>query len=267
MVRQNFPNIIFPIFYEIDTEDWVVSILRQAAEEQVQGLGADMFNRVRCRKGCAADENSYHVISGCICPEYNVRHDFAVFWVIKYILLATKAPDDIKSKLNYGKASIVTEYNWGNRKIKIKAGVKIQTENRLYYNRPDIYIQLSNPDEILVIELSVAHLQNIDLQEKIKKTRYSKNSCIYINKDNYDTVPRDLNIIEHLKNAYKCPTSLGIFVIGALGEICLTPEHQNFKKLMNKVGVKGDYFKNLLKKCSVSVATSSAKLIIQRLKS
>ena len=53
----------------------------------------------KCRNGCNKEENAYHVISACVTPEYTSRHDCIVYWVIKTILQATQAPEDIQSQL------------------------------------------------------------------------------------------------------------------------------------------------------------------------
>ncbi|CAB0030724.1 unnamed protein product [Trichogramma brassicae] len=125
--------------------------------------------------------------------------------------------------LRFGNAALVAEYSWGDRKIKIKAGSKIQMQPELFHNRPDVVIIATNPEVVYVFEVAVSHLHNIELQEKIKEVRYGKNSTLHITERNVDSVPRDLNISEALARMYKAPVKLAIMVVGALGEIMETP--------------------------------------------
>ena len=48
-------------------------------------------------------------------------------------------------------------------RIKIRLGVKVQTDPELYHNRPDILLITMNPDNVFIIEIAVAHLQKIKL--------------------------------------------------------------------------------------------------------
>ena len=221
--------------------------------------------RKKCRLDCNADETAYHVVSSCLIPEYTIRHDTIVYNIIKSILQGTVAPDEIKSQLKYGKASLVAEYNWGERQDKIRAGVTTMTDPELYHNRPDIIIILTNPSVVYVMEIAVAHLQNFHLQEKIKNTRYAKNSSIHITKDNYNNVSRDYNLLEALERMHKCPVKLAVLVFGALGEIVETSDHKNALKILGYLGINAGRMKGLISQCSFNAATSSAKIIMRRI--
>ena len=50
------------------------------------------------------------------------------------------------------------------------------TDPELHHNQPDILVILTNPSIVYVLEIAVSHLQNIRIQEQVKKLRYSKNS-------------------------------------------------------------------------------------------
>ena len=131
-----------------------------------------------------------------------------MFWLLKYIFQNTQAPTDVQKYLAFSKSSIVADYNWNNRRVILRAGVKILTEDKLYHNRADVLVHITNPDEIFVIEVYIAHLQNIEIQEKIKNVRYSDNSVMHITPENVNNAPRDNNIVDHLKKTYKCPANL-----------------------------------------------------------
>ena len=116
---------------------------------------------------------------------------------------------------------------WNERQVKIKAGVKITTEKEIYHNKPDIVVELSNPNKIYVLEVFIAHLQNLRLQEKIKKARYAINSVTKINNTNYQDIGRDMNLVYQISRLHNKPTELAIMVFGALGEIVNTSEFSN----------------------------------------
>ena len=107
------------------------------------------------------------------------------------------------------------------------------------------------------MEFSVAHLQNLHVQESIKRVRYEKNSSIHITYKNYKDVPRDYNLVEALGRMHKCPVNLGVMVIEALGEVVCTEDYLNSFKILEHLGVKKT--KQLLKKCSYIGAPSTEK--------
>lgn len=265
LVAANRGKIRFPALIDIRTEDWINSIVRTAAEEQVHGLGANPALRRKCRRGCQADETAYHVISACIVPEFTTRHDKVVHILLRQILRATDAPEEVVRQLKYDTATIVAEYSWGDREVKVRAGPKLLTDPELHHNRPDILLILTNPAQVYVLEVAVAHLQNLSMQEEIKKVRYSKNSCIHVNNTNYKTVPRDYNLVDALKKAHKCPVNLGIIVFGALGEIVESAEFHKAKKIFEALGLVGGRLDAAVNACCLSVARSSASMIMSRL--
>ena len=265
LVARETSKVTFPALTSIYLEDWIYSITRAAAEEQVHGLGSNPAARRRCRFGCNADENAYHTISACAEPEFTTRHDEVVFHILQAILTSTEAPEQIKSQLRFGKAALVTEHTWRDRRVKIRAGIKFQTDPELYHNRPDIVISLSNPAEIYIFEIAVSHLQNIRVQEELKRVRYTKNSTVPIRHQNFKDVPRTYNICEALGRMYRGPVKFGVLVLGALGEILNTDDHKGFTRHLKKLGSSEDEIKRLLIKSSVSVCKSTAKIIMKRL--
>ena len=104
----------------------------------------------------------------------------------------------------------------------------------VYHNKPDIVIELTNPNQIYVIEVWIAYIQNITLQEQIKEVRYSNNSKIQITKNNYKEVHRDTNLIEQISHLYNKPTDLAILVFGAQGEILETQQYLKAKNILSK---------------------------------
>ena len=266
LVKKYYPKIQFPALKQPQLEDWTWTMIRNCVEEQVHGFITNPLFRKRCRRGCNKEETTYHVTSACIDNEYTVRHDFVVFWILKYIMYNTEAPEITHSQLNYEKASIVATYNWKSRQLDLRAGTKIITNNVCYHNRPDIFIKLSNPDVIYLLEVSISHLQNMETQERIKYTRYAVNSKIQVTNQNLEQITRDFNIVEHLRDKYKCPVKLGIVVIGAHGEILETKNFQEVKNIFCELNINNKKQKILYNKGSVSAATSTAKIVIKRLK-
>lgn len=166
---RDHPKILFPALTDISLDDWVAKIIRTSAEEQVLELGTNVYRRKKCRLKCNADETAYHVLSACITPAYTTRHNIAVYWLLRYILRATNAPEEISSQLKYGSGSLVVEYMSKERQVKIIAGPKVITEPSIYHNRPDVLIKLTNPSMIYVLEVSISHLQKRAFTKKIKK--------------------------------------------------------------------------------------------------
>ena len=184
---------------------------------------------------------------------------------IKTILYNTEAPAEIITQLKDSKASLIAQYQWKERQVKIKAGVKFKTEIPVYHNKPDIVIELSNPNQIYVIEVSIAYLQNIILQEQIKEVRYSTNSRIQITKNNYTEVSRDTNLIEEISHMYNKPTELAILVFGSLGEILQTQQYTKTKKIFSKLGINEKKFTKLEEICSYNILNQSSKILVRRM--
>ena len=261
LVGQNKQKISFPAYTDIRLEDWMYSLIRAATEEQV--IGPDPATRRRCRYGCNAYEDTYHVVSNCPVPAFTTRHDQAVHYILREILVGTEAPEDVLAQLPFGKAIMVSDYSWRNRQVKVRAGVKIKTNPALHHNRPDIVICLTNPNEVFVLEIAISHLRNIREQEQLKKVRYKRNSQIEITPQNYKDAPRSLNICEALGRMYKAPVKFGVLVLGALGEILRTEDHVESLTILNHLGVHKVQW--LLRKCSVSICEATAKILVNRL--
>lgn len=164
-VAEEGANIAFPAHESIHMADWQTCILHAAAEEQLHGLGGIPGRRRACRRGCQADETAYHVVSACLSPQYNTRHDLVVWWIISSLLQATEAPKEVTKELPFGKATLAADYTWGERRVRMRAGMKIFTEARLQHNKPDVYLILDNPREIFILEISVSHIQNLRRQD------------------------------------------------------------------------------------------------------
>ena len=266
LVIANAPALLFPAYQSIYAEDWILSLSRSAGEEQVHGLGSNPATRRRCRLGCNADENAYHVSSSCVTPAYNDQHDRVVYFALRNILMGTGAPKHILSQLRFGKAAMVSEYMWGRRRVKVKAEVKVVTDPELYHNRPDIVVCLTNPNEVYVFEIAVSHLQNIKVQEEIKKTRYGKNSMDHITHRNFKDVHRSFNICEALGRMYKSSSvKLGVLVMGTFGEILQTDIHKQCIKYFGELGINDRMSKKMLSQCSLEVYNSTAKIMLRRI--
>ena len=141
-------KIIFPALQDIRMEDWMFSLIHAAEEEQVYGLGANPLNRRRCRYGCNADENAYHTVAACPTAATTACHDEVVHLILRSILKATAAPEEVHAQLKPSKASLVADYMCGARAVKVRAGVKIQTDPQLYHNRPDIFVYMDHPKKV-----------------------------------------------------------------------------------------------------------------------
>ncbi|XP_044751627.1 uncharacterized protein LOC123311629 [Coccinella septempunctata] len=256
------PNIELPAYTSPLMDSWRFSLLHSAAEEQVHGLVAILGRRKNCRRGCSQSETAYHVSSACIQDAYNTRHDYVVHWVLKSLLSGLNAPEDIQ--LQFGKATLSVDF-FGMRRVEIRAGTEILTEKRIHHNTPDTYLHLYDPEEIIILEISVAHLQNYRLQEKIKKVRYSVNGSAHIDHTNVDEACRDLNLMGELRSTYRCPVHLGVFVVGCFGEIVTTEEHKNIRKILIKIGINNLKMRILINRSSYSVAVSTSNIILKHL--
>lgn len=169
VVNREQGNITFPAHASLHMSDWQTAMLGAAAEEQLHGAGGIPGRRKRCRRGCDTDDTAYHIVSSCLTPEYNARHDIVVWWVLRAILRATGAPEDTILDLTFGKATLAAEYPWGDRQVRIRAGMKIYTEARLLHNKPDITLILDNPPRVYILEVAISHIQNIRNQERLKR--------------------------------------------------------------------------------------------------
>lgn len=213
--------------------EWMRAVLQAAAEEQLHGVSA-IHHRRKCRRGCQRDETAYHVAAACPTRRYIYRHDYIVHWVLKAIMQSLREPKQMVRNIQFGKATCNVTFESGGRKINVEAGIKILTEKRIYHNKPDVVVRLANPQEIIIIEVAVAHIQNWRAQEKLKRTRYEVNSAIHVTEDNVDEISRDVSLVGEIERRYKSPVTLAIFVMGCYGEIIRTDEcnvPQNFTHL------------------------------------
>ncbi|XP_044578985.1 uncharacterized protein LOC123261458 [Cotesia glomerata] len=263
VVDENANIMACPAFTSPYMERWMFSLILNAAEEQVAGLGT--YTGKKCRMGCEVVETAYHVVSACLGPEYTTRHDNAVCWFIKHILYAMKAPKFLSDHIHLSRSSLVAEFMWGERVVKIRAEVRIMTDVKLHHNKPDIMFILSNPDEVIVLELAVSHLQNMRLQETIKRTRYAKNSVVPVTGANVDDVGRDYNVANILREIHRCPVYLGVYVFGALGEILNTEAHIKGQAILGKLGLSRRSIDLLMRRCCFAVAKESTKILMRRL--
>ena len=124
------------------------------------------------------------------------------------------------------------QFEVGRRNITIEAGNKILTEKRLYHNRPDITVKMTNPTQIFIFEIAISHIQNYREQEKLKHIRYAVNSVTKLTNSKITNISRDLNLVSELEQIYRCPVHLGVFVVGCFGEVIKTETHTHFTKLM-----------------------------------
>ena len=165
-------KISFPALKNINLEGWMFSRIHEAEVYQIHGLGANPLNRRRFRFGCAADESAYHVVAACPSPEKTIRHN--TNYLLRGILRAASAPEEVLAQVKYATATVVADYKCGNREVKLRAGVKMQTDPQLYHNQPDIVIYISDPKCVYVFEIEISYLQNLRMQEKLKLVRYAK---------------------------------------------------------------------------------------------
>lgn len=258
-------NIQFPAYQSPNMDSWRLRVLMAASEEQLHGLGSNPNTRRKCQKGCNVDENSYHVASACPTRAITTRHDFVVHWVLKTLLQCLGAPFETQRNLPFGRATVNCEFHNNHRTLKIEAGNKILTGKKLYHNKPDIVVTANNPDEIFVIEVAVAHLQNFRDQEQLKNTRYAINSVKKIDHKNFRNTQRDMNLVNELETIYRCPVKLGVFVIGCFGELLKTEAHNEFCDIMGRLGISKRELQTMLNKCSYSVAVSTSNILLRRI--
>ncbi|XP_044750655.1 uncharacterized protein LOC123310990 [Coccinella septempunctata] len=265
LVNQEGNNISFPAYSSPFLDTWRRGVLMSATEEQLHGLGSLPMRR-NCRRGCNHAETAYHVSASCICNEYTTRHDNVVYWTLKTLLTSLRAPNNYIRNLQFGQSTCRVDFEANNRKVSIQAGQKLLTERRLYHNKPDILVKLTNPSEIFIIEVAVSHIQNWRNQERLKRTRYAVNSVKHITEFNLSNTTRDLNIVTELGATYRCPVKLAIFVVGCYGELIATDEHKQFCEMMKKkLQVSNRSMRNLLNHATYSVAVSTSNLLMKRL--
>lgn len=219
-----------PALKSKNAEVWMVRWLHAAQEERVMELCAVPHFRHRCLRGCPQDETAYHVAASCVTYEYFERHDFSVYWILRALLEATGAPQEVWRKLGYGSGVLHASYEIGgddeNGTITIDAGGKILTDSEIYHNRPDIVVRTSKPKKVVLIEVAVTHLQNLSIQEKEKRCRYSINSEGPVTPANVGDVGRGRNLVGEVSRMHGCEVALGVMVFGCFGEVVRTPEFQ-----------------------------------------
>lgn len=66
-------NIQFLAYPSLFMDSWRQSLLIDASEEQLHGLGSIPERRIRCRRGYPVKENSYHVATACPVPAYTTK--------------------------------------------------------------------------------------------------------------------------------------------------------------------------------------------------
>uniref|UniRef100_A0AAR5PEG8 Reverse transcriptase domain-containing protein n=1 Tax=Dendroctonus ponderosae TaxID=77166 RepID=A0AAR5PEG8_DENPD len=245
-------------------DTWRRTMLLNAAEEQLHGLCVGM-ERWKCRRGCRAEETSYHVAAACVEGAYTSRHDCVVHWLLKTLFCSLRAPKSCCRRLQFGRANCHEEFRCGQRQITIKAGKKILTDTPLYHNKPDVVVSLTNPDHIFVIEVAVSHLQNIRSQEKLKKTRYTVNSVIKTDGFDVRNITRDFNLVDELKLIHRCPVTFATFVVGCYGEILATEDFLHFRDVMTSLRVTAREWQILLNRTSHSVAVSTTNILLGRI--
>lgn len=246
-------------------ETWMSYKMYGAMEEQLIQLSAIPDQRRNCPRGCDEIENSYHVLSACISPEYTERHNFVVYWLLDTILTATRAPRVVRDRLNFGSATLFASYPTETLgEVEIRAGGSIATDRPLYHNKPDVVITTSQPKMVYVVEVSVAHIQNLRKQERLKRARYAKNSEVEVTPANHEELPRGNNVLEELRRIHRCDATLGVLVLGALGEVVRTPELMGMLRIASQLGIPAWMMEACLKRSSFSIAMTSCKLLVRR---
>lgn len=266
-VIENREKISFPAANSLFLNSSKLSLINAAAEEQIYALRPKNDSGIhRCRFGCGVNETAYHVATTCHKHTYTPRHDGVVYWLLRTCLNALKAPDHVKTMVKYNKAALNTDFITNTNEISIRAGIPIVTNNKLKHNKPDIVIHLKGTEEkIIIFEVAVSHLQNYKVQEHIKRTRYDKNSIDEVNHQNYQNTSRNLNLVEELRQAHKCPVYLGVLVMGCYGEILQTEEHLNCLKLLKKIDATQSEIQELFKRAAYGCVTKTAEILMRHL--
>ena len=58
-----------------------------------------------------------------------------------------------------------------------------------------LVIVSDRPKKVWVFEVAISHLQNVKVQEKVKRAPYAINSTVHVTHTNYDSVPRSINLV------------------------------------------------------------------------
>ena len=244
-----------------------LSLINAAAEEQITALRpSQSYAEHLCRFGCGVNETAYHVSTSCRQHSYTSRHDNTAYWLLREILTATGAPADIVRQLQFGKATITVDYRGTSADVSIRAGVPITTAGNIKHNKPDIMVRLSGDrDAVYVFEVAVSHLQNVEVQERIKNYRYARNSMIDINNENVENTPRGLNLIEDLRQTYNCKCSLGVFVVGCYGEVVDSDAMRRVQSMMESLGSSEGAFKEVLRRAAYSCLTQTSCTLVRHI--
>lgn len=126
-----------------------------------------------------------------------------------------------------------------------------------------MFIKQQNPKKrIYLFEVSVPHLQNYHMQEGIKRTKYCVNSVADNNHQNFNTVKRDLNLVDILATHNKCQVDLGLLIVGCFGEVLGIPEHKGLYHLLGQLGASEGAVRQTIRKAAYSVVTSSCRIIM-----
>lgn len=135
----------------------------------------------------------------------------------------------------------------------------------MHHCKPDIYVHLTNPDEIYIFEVAVSHIQNLRNQEKLKTLRYKVNSVA--NVERFDQqVTRDLSLVgEVLKAHGYCAVTFAVCVLECFGEVVATEEFRKFQKVMTeRLRTTQRDWRHMIRKASYSVVASTSSLLMKR---
>ncbi|XP_015124496.1 uncharacterized protein LOC107046401 [Diachasma alloeum] len=264
-LKKDGKGVCCPVLRSRQLEVWAVKILIAVMEDQIPGLGSIPDFRRMCLRSCGVIENSYHVSSACVVPDYIHRHDFVVYWLLREVLAGSGAPKGVQESLKFGSATLNVSYDTerGGGHIQIRAGGYCAVDVQLYHYKPDLVIITSNPRKVYVIEVSVAHLQNLENQEKVKRTRYETNSEAHVTPENMGEVHRGENLVNVLKRTHGCDVELGVLVLGCFGVVAETAELVRVKGIVGQLGVSQRGWENCLSRSSYSVATATPKVVLR----
>ena len=270
LVLRERDSISFPAAEYFRTNSSKLSMINAAAEEQITQFRATPGRRLaedrRCRRGCPAEETAYHVVTSCRTTSYTARHDQAVYWLLRTLLEALSAPDEVRRRLQFGRAMLNAEFDAPLGPVRIRAGQAILTGVPLHHNKPDVMVQvLARVPSTYIFEVSIPHLQNYRTQKGIKRTKYGRNSVAEISHLNYQTIGRDLNLLDQLAHLHRCRVHLGLFIVGCYGEVLNTDEQQRFARLLGSLGVKNYEVKALYQKAAYSAITETTKILCRHM--
>ncbi|XP_063915482.1 uncharacterized protein LOC135131601 [Zophobas morio] len=248
LVLRERDSISFPAAEYFRTNSSKLSMINAAAEEQITQFRATPGRRLaedrRCRRGCPAEETAYHVVTSCRTTSYTTRHDQAVYWLLRTLLEALSAPDEVRRRLQFGRAMLNAEFDAPLGPVRIRAGQAILTGVPLHHNKPDVMVQvLARVPSTYIFEVSIPHLQNYRTQEGIKRTKYGRNSV-----------------------AEKLPDHrTGSQPWVGYGEVLDTDERRRFARLPGSLGVKDCEVKALYQKAAYSVITETTKILCRHM--